>query len=446
MPLATKNNAIIIKDGKLAEGCSCCCPKYAKFEWIDEPPASQVGRTIDGKTDVGFCSCYWTNGVPLLPPAGATDCSFKGGINRGGLRNSRGYQHAFGIMPIDFSPVGSGRSGTESGLAANFYDAPGGVGQATQLTFDCNGGNCSFLLVSGKELRIQLNYFSMSTVLVGLHAGGSSETVFEGATVPNSITGSGSYRYRIVTSTEEHVRALNAGSLGVSLKDCDGTYIADPNTPWSAEVTAEEVLPLPGTFFHTFNASVWQPYVPNGTLDSWTHTFTANNLVSATNAQPLLWTYKSQSVGYLQASGTSYGIVLGSSAPDFGFRVSSGVNSAVAPYTFGGYESFTNPGGPACSGCQVRFEVSGILTRTKILVPFTGSMGGFVSGTLSGMYYQDILYFDDVLSPCFDSVAGAAWDASPTRRQIYLGYWVGGYAYPQVFYTTAPATASITVH
>jgi hypothetical protein len=427
MPLATKNNAIIVKDGKLAEGCGCCCPKYAKFEWIDEPPASQAGQTIEGKTDVGFCSCYWKDGVPLLPRSGFTGCTFKGGINRGGLRNSRGYQFAFGSMPIDFSPVGLGKSGTESGLAANLYDSPTGVGQATQLVFDCDGsGNCSFLLVDGEELRIQVSYFSMDTVLIGLHARGSSETVFEGATVPNSITGGGSYKYRIVTSTEDDVRSLSAASLGVSLKDCDGTYIADPGTPWSAEATADEVPPSPGSFFANFPNSVWGPFFPNGTLESWSHTFTANELTTATNGQPLLWTYRS--AANLLGDTISY---------SGGTRIASGLNSAVAPYTFGGYESFTHSGGPACSGCQVRFQVSGTLSRTRILSPL-------VAG--SGAWYQDILYFDDVLSPCFDSVAGASWDALPTRRQIYLGYFAGGYGYPQVFYTSSPASISITYH
>ena len=439
MPLATKNNAIIVKDGKLAERCECCCPKYAKFEWIDEPPASQVGQTIDGKADVGFCVCYWRDGVPLLPHAGATGCSLKGGINRGGLRNSRGYQFAFGSMPIDFSPVGLGRSGTESGLAVNLYDSPTGVGQATQLVFDCDGsGNCSFLLVNGEELRIQVSYFSVNTVLVGLHAGGSSGTIFEGATIPNVITGSGSYRYRIVTSTEEQVRSLNAGSLGVSLKDCDGTYIADPSTPWSVEVNADSVPPSLGSFFANFPNSVWGPFFPNGTLESWSHTFTANKLTTATNGQPMLWTYSSAS--NLSGDTISYS---GST------RISSGLNSAVAPYSFNGrVEPFTNPGGPACSGCQVRFQISGTLSRTRILSPLTAPTGGFGGGggPGSGMWYQDILYFDDVLSPCFDGVSNASWNASPTRRQIYLGYWAGGYAYPQSFFTTSPASVSITYH
>ena len=448
MTLATKNGAIILKAGKLAEDCGCCCPKYAKFEWIDQPPASQVGQTIDGKADVGFCSCYWKDAIPLLPPAIGTGCSFKGGINRGGLRNSRGYQFAFGSMPIDYSLIGSGASGTESGVSAEFFNSPTGVGQATQLVFDCSGGyRCSFLLVSDKELRIQLNTSVDNTVLIGLHAIGSSGTIFEGATVTNSITGSGGYRYRIVSSTEEEVRSLNAGSLGVSLRDCNGTYIADPSTPWSVKITADEMPPSPGTFFYNYTSSVWQPYFPNGTIESWTHTFTANELITATNGQPLVWTFKAQKVGFLEASGTLYGTILGTSNVDFGFRVASGLNSAVAPYTFNGQaEPFTNPGGPACSGCQVRFQVSGAFIRTRILVPFTGSTGGFVSGTLSGMYYQDILYFDDVLSPCFDAVSGAKWDASPTRRQICLGYWSGGYAYPQSFYTTSAAKASITVH
>jgi hypothetical protein len=439
MPLATKNNAIILKDGKLAESCGCCCPKHAKFEWVDEPPASQAGQTIDGMSDVGFCSCYWKDAIPLLPPAGATGCSFKGGINRGGLRNSRGYQFVFGLMPIEYSPVGSGRSGTESGVAANFYDAPTGVGQATQRVFDCqNGYGCSFLLVNEEELRIQLNYFTENTILVGLHARGSSGTIFEGETIPNSITGSGSYRYKIVASNDEEVRSLNAASLGVSLRDCDGTYIADPSTPWSVEVNANSVPPSPGSFFANFPNSVWGPFFPDGTLESWSHTFTANELTTATNGQPLLWTYWSAT--NLNGDTISY---------PGGARIASALNSAVAPYTFGGvFEQYPNPGGPACSGCQVRFQISGTLSRTRILIPLTAPTGFFGGGggPGSGAWYQDILYFDDVLSPCFDSVAGASWDASPTRRQIYLGYWAGGYAYPQAFYTTSPATASITVH
>jgi hypothetical protein len=342
-------------------------------------------------------------------------------------------------MPIDFSPVGLGRSGTESGLAANLYDSPTRAGQATQLVFDCDGsGNCSFLLVNGEELRIQVSYFSVNTVLVGLHAGGSSGTIFEGATIPNVITGSGSYRYRIVTSTEEQVRSLNAGSLGVSLKDCDGTYIADPSTPWSVEVNADSVPPSLGSFFANFPNSVWGPFFPNGTLESWSHTFTANKLTTATNGQPMLWTYSSAS--NLSGDTISYS---GST------RISSGLNSAVAPYSFNGrVEPFTNPGGPACSGCQVRFQISGTLSRTRILSPLTAPTGGFGGGggPGSGMWYQDILYFDDVLSPCFDGVSNASWNASPTRRQIYLGYWAGGYAYPQSFFTTSPASVSITYH
>lgn len=439
MPLATKNGSLIVKDGKVAEGCECCCPKHAKFEWVDEPPASQAGQTINGMTDVGFCSCYWKNPIPLLPPVGATGCSFKGGINRGGLRNSRGYQFAFGSMPIDYSAVGQGQSGTESGLAAELYDIPTFVGQNTQLVFDCPAtGKCSFLLIGDTEARVQLNYFSSDTVLLGMHARGSSGTVLEGATIPNALTGSGSYRYRVVVSTEAEVRSLNAASLGASLRDCDGTYVAEQGNPWSVEVNANSVPPSPGSFFANFPNSVWGAFFPDGTLESWSHTFTANELTTATNGQPLLWTYSS--------AANLYGDTISYSG---GTRIASGLNSAVAPYTFNGQaEPFTNPGGPACSGCQVRFQISGTLSRTRILNPLTAPTGGFGGGggPGSGAWYQDILYFDDVLSPCFDSVGDASWTASPTRRQIYLGYWAGGYAYPQAFYTTSTATASITVH
>lgn len=43
MPLATKNNAIIVKDGKLAEGCGCCGGWYC---WSCDCGLSSVSLTI----------------------------------------------------------------------------------------------------------------------------------------------------------------------------------------------------------------------------------------------------------------------------------------------------------------------------------------------------------------------------------------------------------------
>jgi hypothetical protein len=52
MPLATKNNAIIVKDGKLAESCGCCGDWYcynncADFLCVDAPTASVTLAATD---------------------------------------------------------------------------------------------------------------------------------------------------------------------------------------------------------------------------------------------------------------------------------------------------------------------------------------------------------------------------------------------------------------
>jgi hypothetical protein len=285
----------------------------------------------------------------------------------------------------------------------------------------------------------------MQTFVIGMHAAGTQGAILEGATIPNRLTGSGSYRYRIVASTEQEVRAINAAGLGVSLKDCGGTYFAPPDSPWTAEVEADEVPPAAGSFFDNFPNSVWGPYFPNGTIESWSNTFTATTLTSAVNNEPLLWTLAATSVPHLSASGVMYNVTLGGSPGGTSLRIATALNAAVAPYSFGGSGNpFSNPGGDACDGCQVRYEASGTLSRTRILQPFTGTPSGFVP-TLSGAYFRDILYFDDVLSPCFNAVSDATWEMSPTRRQIYLQYWAGGFSYPQTFYTSSPATVTVTI-
>ena len=52
MPLATKNNAIIVKDGKLAENCGCCGGWYcynncADFQCVDAPTATVTISSSD---------------------------------------------------------------------------------------------------------------------------------------------------------------------------------------------------------------------------------------------------------------------------------------------------------------------------------------------------------------------------------------------------------------
>jgi hypothetical protein len=68
MPIATKNNAIIVKDGKLAENCSCCgagactCPENCTIGMQFVSPA---------QADIGVCgpSCVATFGSnPACPP------------------------------------------------------------------------------------------------------------------------------------------------------------------------------------------------------------------------------------------------------------------------------------------------------------------------------------------------------------------------------------------
>jgi hypothetical protein len=377
---------------------------------------------------------------PVLP-----GCKLLGGVNRGGLRNSRGYRFQFGVFGYSHSPITNAEPGTESGFPASIIEGLDFVQGLPQPYFGCfNSFRCSFLKVHGPELRLQIRASYYDDILLGMHSTGTGDAIFEGATIPNSITGTGSYRYRIVASTEQEVREINAASIGVSLKDCGGTYFAPPDSPWTAEVEADEVPPAAGSFFDNFPNSVWGPYFPNGTIESWSNTFTATTLTSAVNNEPLLWTLPATSVPYLSASGVMYGVTL-ESLPGTSLRIATALNAAVAPYSFGGSGNpFSNPGGAACAGCQVRYQASGVLSRTRILSPFTGSQGGFVP-TLSGAYVQDILYFDDVLSPCFNAVSDATWEMSPTRRQIYLGYWAGGFSYPQTFYTSSPATVTVTI-
>lgn len=65
MPLATKNNAIILKDGKLAESCGCCdggacCESNGTCSIKPESQCQGAGQTFRGNGT----ACLYPNGVP----------------------------------------------------------------------------------------------------------------------------------------------------------------------------------------------------------------------------------------------------------------------------------------------------------------------------------------------------------------------------------------------
>jgi hypothetical protein len=75
MPLATKNNAIIVKDGKLAENCNCCggwycCPQVALCPSRLSVSVAVSASDVTGVFTLSGAKCEFTNG-----PSPLTDLS-----------------------------------------------------------------------------------------------------------------------------------------------------------------------------------------------------------------------------------------------------------------------------------------------------------------------------------------------------------------------------------
>jgi hypothetical protein len=413
MPLATKNGSLIVKDGKVAENCNCCneCPLYAKFEWVDEPPPSQspgVPATGDSFLDkqifdIGFCACYWSGITLRRIRDGRTGlpCAFSGGVPRGGAHHSRMFNtgpRTYDSVDWSTSAIRVGTDGSSSGRSSYLY----GSGDQSYFSDAYNTGSL-LLYVLPTELRIKPpNLYYYQDQPFGVHHAGSNGLIYEGATVPNPWTGSGSYRYKIVPSTLAESDAAWQASLGRSLKDCNGTYFAKPDAPWTAEVTA-------GTFDvyseqWTKKGSLWNQFFPgNGDPDSWSHTFQSNNLVQSTNSQPLYWSHlMNPDIFSFSAGDTLY-------SGDISIRPAGNQSRSQTTRWPSIIQSASS-----CTGCQVRYIVNGSISYSRVIE----------MSSSRAIYFTDSLMFTDVLSPCL-STRSCEFTSSPTLRMLTLCYFVG---------------------
>jgi hypothetical protein len=152
MPLATKNNAIIVKDGKLAEGCGCCGGWYCYDNpcdytyngnnalWVcDEPPAPTIDLRF---TYSGGKWCQWEfEGGDAKAPAVAVQATYEAStayngtftftngntvIYRPSFSNPAWYQCGY-TSPANtpFFQIGAGTPSTGASLAYDIQKNPG---------------------------------------------------------------------------------------------------------------------------------------------------------------------------------------------------------------------------------------------------------------------------------------------------------------------------------
>jgi hypothetical protein len=239
-------------------------------------------------------------------------------------------------------------------------------------------------------------------VLLGTHQAGKNGAIYEGATVPNPYTGSGSYKYKIMPSTLAESTSLYEASLGRSLKDCEGNYFANPAKPWTADVTAGKTFLRGPAGEGVFGD--WSQWLIDGTYtDNWSHSFEANSLIAANNSQPLQFNYDAIKVPYTGASGTLYG-------KQFPVTGAGSVRLSI-----------TQALNDTCNGCQVRYKVNGALKYIRVLESFSVDLDPLPPHLpISGWWMEDRIIFNNSLSPCFDSAGSSEWTATPQQRLVIL--------------------------
>lgn len=382
MPLATKDGALIVKDGSIAERCECCSSchniKYAKFEWLSAPPAS-TSPSFGAANDAGFCACYWS-GLPMtysLPSYGST-CVLVGGVPLAGLRNSRRH-----IMTEN-------SAGTPIPIFEDPFTAP-------EFRFSDIGGAHRLYAT---ETSLILEGLSFGEVTLGAHAIDKTgeDPVINGATVPNAITGNTAYNYRISATTREDVHSLWTNQNDRSLKDCQGNKIFDAGKSWAFDFAA--------------NAP---PLTESGFAQFWSDLLGSGFSKSATAAPARL-------------AGVSQ-FVFGFGA-DGGASIETSTHQAIA-------SQIKNAPSAACSGCQVRFLVTANVRRSVVVEPFTLGQNQSVAIDV----IEDFM-FDNLYSSCLNS-ARDAFSLFATRRVItFAGRTAGA---PPTTGTADPGTSTLTI-
>jgi hypothetical protein len=397
MTLATKNGSLIVKDGKLAENCGCCnnCEsvRYAKFEWIDDPPPSTYSVPFSGDAPQmnfrrGLCPYYWKNGIPLAKPLlPSTPCTYTGPIPVGGVTHGRIYGNDFGFFSnqeYKLSLVYKELAGTASGPLALVADATDDLGRVSGKYFTTAFPFVPFLGVSKTELRINLFGSADELVggrLIGTHSASSAAGVlFEGQTIfvddgLNGYFGQGSHRYKISSATWPETQSLFDSLQGVSLKDANGTFLAQPDKPWSIQIDAPAMTALSAGLGDVV------PFV----MPAWSHEFVANQLITSEGGRPLAWLYQSTSARPNQFM----------EPPTDDVRFSGRL--FMWPYT-----NDQTGGSPGCaSGCQTRFALYGSLEYLVV-----------TERTQAETKWRVAYLFISTITDCFDSVSNATSSVS----------------------------------
>lgn len=410
MTLATKNGAIIVKDGKLAESCGCCCalPAYSKFTWTGTPPSSvapvRLGNVL---TDYGFCACYWDTGIPLAKTA---KCEAYGGIPVGGLSHSR-------------SANISQRSREDNPGSASSYPTYWNISETAV------GGDPIQMSMPGDfyafpSLRATASALYVKDTLIGIHS--LTNGTVTGATVSNPyIPGSG-HGYELTSITQSEASSIREQQKGRSLKYCDGTWIADPSKPWKIKAN---VAGWPQGFS--------RPPAPDGGQywqEAWSHEVVLDSLVSSAAGMPLMWSL----------SGSASVSAQGSFVFNRGVQAAITDNNAHASGeqpTNGGFigSGAYWPATTACSGCDTKFIFDVSVTLRIPLGQFGDSYGDTV--------LNDTVYCDRAYSPCISN-SGSKWTSPATRRtMVYTtsagyGYTIATNPYPGVIIESPNANDS----
>ena len=434
MPLATKNGSLIVKSGSIAEDCNCCgC--YSLFEWIDDPPPTSMpafGSAGDPRSsrdnEPGFCVCYWKPGIALTCNASTAviageSVRFEGYLPKGGALHSRvpaKVSNSTGFGVLDENAVD--RSGSLSGLAATVGGSPGSLSVSAIADAPARivaTDSSLFLFPPPTPLAFPPQ---PASVRIGLHASGLNGGVLEGATISNQFTGTGSYRYRIVRQTEQQfVDSVNA-TTGRSLKDCGGNDLW--TVPWTAEFqwpaiapTSQEEIPWRGE--GDFSNVEYEWFFRNAFQRPTRFTMDASLVVPSSGGRKLAYRKPPSPPLDLSTVPLQQWVL---DSPFF-FDVCVGNNGPVAPFNFGTFFYQTqHPGGVACTGCQTRYNVSGILRRLFVQT---------ISNPLNqnSLFWYDTLYFDNVLTACFDSVSSVSFTVAPTRRDLQSNHLAAPYRY-----------------
>jgi len=376
MPLASKNNALIVKDGKLATDCACCCPlsEYSMFEWTGTPTASP-----------GFCACYW-NSAPLVKSI--SECGAYAGIPLAGLSRGRyGNVSQSSLAGVD---------GSASGYPTyRNFDQLRRYSSAADMSWPGQEYANASLRATKSALYLP------DDTLIGLHSASAGQPgVLEGSSVENPYMNGSGHGYKITPVSLSDATDLRDAQKGRSLKFCDGNWIADPSKPW--KVTANvagwpQGLSRPsyrgGESLHQY----WQ--------ESWSHETVLDSLVRSSTGMPLIWSLSSSS-SVSQEGGFIFGRGVQATLTD------NNAHTDNRPPENGDFIGSGSqwPDTTACSsGCEVKY-----LFNVSVTLRIPLSQYG-----LGTVVLTDTVYCDRVYSPCISS-GGSSWTSPATRRNMVI--------------------------